>query len=435
MPKRQSPQQAYRQPLYRKESLGGISASRVNRWNEKNALGSFEAGVDKGLKSWAALRAQLSAVKAGDLIIPETIPARVKYRSGLTFYGQTVRIMTGAYLSVVEEERAKAAAEPQPTSLIPENVKEKKKRKKVRDEGEDGDNDEEDDDDDEDDDEEEEEEEENVGLTRSASDPQLFREKNVIPPIVKIVDPKFPALSIAKFEHLLRTGSPAEVLLTAYNHFHWRYFDMALAAGFKIDTIVTGKTGKTLLFVAVENGDVERVEYLLSKGADANARDHRKDSLLHLCMNHPIIFHPKKIATLLLNSGANVNAQNKRGVTPLHRAVLLGFLDYVELLLKRRAKVFVFDINKMMPLNYAGKNEAKVIKLMNQNVRFCGKVQHEMMWAYMMSRKFVPSIMNIVVSACPVCKRRSYECADSKKKSYRYWVYVHEVLGGKGKGK
>jgi len=432
---RQSQQPIHRQPLYRKEALGGISASRLNRWNEKNALGSFEAGVDKGLKSWAALRAQLSAVKAGDLIIPETIPARVKYRSGLTYYGQTVRIMTGAFLSIVEEERARAAAEPQPPSLIPEIVKEKKKRNKLTDDDEDGDDEDENDDDEEEEDEEEEEEEEKVGLTRSASDPQLFREKNVIPPIVKIVDPKFPALSIAKFEHLLRTGSPAEVLLTAYNHFHWRYFDMALTAGFNIDTIVTGKTGKSLLFVAVENGDVERVEYLLSKGADANARDHRKDSMLHLCMNHPIIFHPKKIATLLLNSGANVNAQNKRGVTPLHRAVLLGFLDYVELFLKRRAKVFVFDNNKMMPLNYAGKNEAKVVKLMNQNVRFCGKAQHEMMWAYMMSRKFVPSIMNIVVSACPVCKRRSYECADDKKKSYRYWVYVHEVLGGKGKGK
>ena len=431
----------FRQPLYRKEALGGVSVSQLNRWDEKNEQlkHKFEAGLDRGLRSWAALRRSLAAVAAGDLVIPETIPSRIKYRSGRTYYDQTVLRMTGAFLSVVLEEKAEREAKAAAAELIAgpasaDGTEAKKKRKKNKGENDDENDDEDDDSDDDDDDDEDAEEEERKrkeeeskkGTKRGTADVL----KNLQPPEVNILRPTFPALSIAQFEHMLRSAPPVETLLCAYNHFHWRYFDQALAAGISIETKVSGpRTGKTLLFVAVENGDLERVEYLLSKGANPNARDHRGDSPLHLSMRFPTVFHPRSIAAALLNKGANVNAQNKRGVTPLHRAVLLGLLDFVELLLKKRAKVFVFDNNNKLPIHYASAaNESKVSKLMNQNVRFCGKRQHEEMWAYIMSRKFVPSIFAIVASACVVCKRKSYDCAALKKSNFRYWLYVHEVL-------
>lgn len=408
------------QPLQRKVALGGVSESQVNRWNEANAGRPFEAGLDKGLRSWAALRRSLAAVETGEVVPYETIPARIKYRSGLTYYGDTLRNLWYPKYRVEGEGEGEGEGEV-----------------KVSDEGKL---------------EEEEEEEEEVGKMDNDEKEELKRpgttvgggakskkpsssEPLVTAPSVTILDPTFPALSIAAFRLLLRTASPREVLLTAYHHFHWRYFDEALAAGLDINMRLDGH-GKTLLFMAVQNGDTERVEYLLDNGANPNAKDHHGDTPLHLCMDHPIVFHPRRIATLLINKGAQVNTANKRGTTPLHRAVLLGFTDFVELLLKRKAKVFCFDANGRMPFQYADKaSQPKVAKLFNANVRFCGKRQHDQMWAHIMSRQFVEGVFKLCAPACVVCKRRLHDCLALKKKDFRYWLYVHEVLAVQKKAK
>lgn len=427
----------FRQPLYAKAPLGGISESQVNRWNEKNQPEKFEAGLDRGLRSWAALRRSLAAVQAGDLVIPETIPTRIKYRSGRTYYDKSVVRMTGAFLSEVLEEMAerKEAAErvKQEGGAPATVVVDPPEAPDGDDAASKGSNDDSDDDsDDEDHSNSKKATAAENALPAHSRSPPLSAIKSLKPPDVNIIRPTFPALTIAQFANLLKTAPAREALMCAYHHFHWRYFDLAICyPGINIDMNISGRTGKTLLFLAVENGDVERVEHLLEKGANPNARDHRGDTPLHLCMRHPVVFHPRTIATMLINKGANVNAQNKRGTTPLHRAVLLGLLDYVELLLKRRAKVFIFDKNGKLPLHYAGINEVRVAKLMNQNVRFCGKRQHEEMWAFIMSRQFVPGIFSIVASACVVCKRKSHDCAALKTSNFRYWIYVHEIMAKK----
>ena len=410
----------FRQPLCRKLAAGGVSESQLNRWNETNARRPFEAGLDKGLRSWAALRRSLAAVAAGDLVVPETIPSRIKYRSGLTYYADTLHDLW--YPKHKQDDPGEAAAANDPADGDHEQGSDAEGMAGAEngsDEGGEG------------------AEEANAAqgklllpaITRPSSAPLP-----TVPMQITIINPTFPALSIAHFKELLRTGTAKEVLLVAYHHFHWRYLDMALDAGLGINTVLDAN-GKTLLFIAVANGDVERIEYLLDHGANAKVRDHRHDTLLHWCMNHPIIFHPRRIATLLINKGADVNAVNKRGVSPLHRAVLLGFLDFAELLLKRKAKVFVFDKSKMLPFQYSSPaNKAKLAKLFNANVRFCGKRQHEMMWSYIMSRQFVESIFKLCISKCIVCKRGMPDCAALKKKDFRYWLYVHEVLALQRKG-
>ena len=46
----------------------------------------------------------------------------------------------------------------------------------------------------------------------------------------------------------------------------------------------------------------------------------------------------KNVAELLLDNGADVNAKDKHGNTPLHKATLRGNKDIVELLRKHGAK-------------------------------------------------------------------------------------------------
>ncbi len=57
-------------------------------------------------------------------------------------------------------------------------------------------------------------------------------------------------------------------------------------------------------------GEKNVAELLLAKGADVNATNNDGDTPLHCAAYH------RDMAELLLNKGANVSAKNKRGETP-----------------------------------------------------------------------------------------------------------------------
>lgn len=76
--------------------------------------------------------------------------------------------------------------------------------------------------------------------------------------------------------------------------------------------------GQTMLHYAVWHNQRDVVEYLLSRGADVNARDDNAATPLHVAAwkGHA------EVAEMLLAKGADVNSKESDGATPLRLAIV-----------------------------------------------------------------------------------------------------------------
>lgn len=98
--------------------------------------------------------------------------------------------------------------------------------------------------------------------------------------------------------------------------------------------------GRTALMVAAENGRLQIVNLLLSKGADLNAHDNRFGStavMLAAYSGH------EDIVEILIHNGADVNAARSDGVTALMLASMQGNLGIVRAFLRQGARVNATD--------------------------------------------------------------------------------------------
>nr|5CBN_A Chain A, mbp3-16,Immunoglobulin G-binding protein A [synthetic construct] len=96
--------------------------------------------------------------------------------------------------------------------------------------------------------------------------------------------------------------------------------------------------GKKLL-EAAHAGQDDEVRILMANGADVNAMDNFGVTPLHLAA----YWGHFEIVEVLLKYGADVNASDATGDTPLHLAAKWGYLGIVEVLLKYGADVNAQD--------------------------------------------------------------------------------------------
>jgi len=83
--------------------------------------------------------------------------------------------------------------------------------------------------------------------------------------------------------------------------------------------------GETPLFEAVR-GDLEMTQLLVERGADVNARDDSGMTVLMVAVS--VIERFPEIVQFLITSGANVNARSLEGYTALHCAIDVDFETY-----------------------------------------------------------------------------------------------------------
>ena len=115
------------------------------------------------------------------------------------------------------------------------------------------------------------------------------------------------------------------------------------------------------LHIATYKGDVWRVEELLENGADPNAQDYDGRTPLHTAASKGDVL----IVGLLLKHGADPNTQTKFGYTPLHLAAEEGHVDVVELLLEHGANPNTYEGEGYTPLyDAAGRGHVDVVRLL-----------------------------------------------------------------------
>jgi len=152
---------------------------------------------------------------------------------------------------------------------------------------------------------------------------------------------------------------------------------------------------------AIESMDIERIQELLEAGPIVNFQDINGNTTLHLAIKHIDTFlnhhlqplsetyttsnfksidrtslthhclaaikksYIEAIVRRLLELGADINASNKQGETPLHTAVQASSEEAIKLLSEQGANIMVKDIYGNSPLHYAAETgQLEVAKLL-----------------------------------------------------------------------
>jgi Ankyrin repeats (many copies)/Ankyrin repeat len=146
----------------------------------------------------------------------------------------------------------------------------------------------------------------------------------------------------------LATGVVNESRLYDSEIFHWIY------------------AGDTALHLAAAGYRVEIARTLLAAGADPNsARNHRKSGPLHYgadgYINSPVWNEKRQVKMIqcLLGAGADINAQDMNGATPLHRAVRTRCAAAVQCILKAGCDPEVRNRSGSTPFHLAVQNTGR----------------------------------------------------------------------------
>jgi ankyrin repeat protein len=159
----------------------------------------------------------------------------------------------------------------------------------------------------------------------------------------------------SKYAHQM----PATPLQSAAELGNRRIASLLLAAGARVDD--KGPAGRTALHCANDQLDV--IKLLIDKGADVNARDEEGASPL----DEAVWYGSFDTVALLLANGARLNeSESKTGATPINEAAYKGHTRLVEYLLQFKPDIETPDKHGYRPLDNAirmGNEEAALLLL------------------------------------------------------------------------
>ncbi|WP_257263556.1 ankyrin repeat domain-containing protein [Endozoicomonas sp. ONNA2] len=158
--------------------------------------------------------------------------------------------------------------------------------------------------------------------------------------------------------------------------------DPEIASECFVSPIINGKA--PLLLIAAENSDIAGLKLLLDYGADVNARDTNNNSALHMvaegcnpgasqsvespgpetlndngktitAIKAAVGKNPMICLQILLDKGAEIDAVNNNGWTPLHLATRQQGLEFMQRLLDQKADINAAAAMGITPLHIAAK--------------------------------------------------------------------------------
>lgn len=117
------------------------------------------------------------------------------------------------------------------------------------------------------------------------------------------------------------------------------------------------------LHEAVAKGDADMVRALIEAGANVNAKDDYGYTPLHRAAGRSRVY----IAGMLIEAGADVNASDIFGMTPLHEAAINGDAgDVASVLIEAGADVNAKDDYGKTPLHMAAeRGHADMVRLLS----------------------------------------------------------------------
>jgi len=123
-------------------------------------------------------------------------------------------------------------------------------------------------------------------------------------------------------------------LFVAAHTSHEKVVQLLIIKGAKIDPKGVTPSGDTLLHATARGGIKNLVEQLIHKGADVNAKNKAGETPLFWAVDKS----QGKVVQLLIAKGADVNTKDEKEETPLQLAIRIGHKETADLLRKHGAK-------------------------------------------------------------------------------------------------